>query len=287
MTKFYGQEVPYAIADVAEDLPKVDEMLAVVCTGTGIGLVAFMTGYYLQKQALSYKNVGEISSLSMLSDPIVDEGTGYFDSPGVKLRFTTSGRVPMLLAFGPRQPAAWEAHFASSALFDVILRISKKPVMLSVGGYGVPSKEKMPEVVGRPNCADAEEFMRANNIPKIDEIQKAEGIGKILNAGQGFQAALPMLAIRRKVPSIFFLGTALMPEHFVVKMDPQAIRHVMVKIAELVGFGLDGKEIEENIKRESTRETSREQAQQRAIYELARKFNFDEGPELPDSNMYI
>ncbi len=287
MTRIYGQEVPYAIVDVVEDLPKVDEMLAVVCTGTGIGLVAFMTGYYLQKQPLNYRDLGEICSLTMLSDPIVDEETGYFDTPGVKLRFTTSGRVPMLLAFGPRQPAAWEAHFAGSALFDVILKISRRPIILSVGGYGVPSKEKMPDVVGRPNCAVAEEFMRANKIPKIDEIQKAEGIGKILNAGQGFQAALPMLAIRRKVPAVFFLGTALMPEHFVVRMDPQAVRHVMLKISELVGFNLDGKEIEESISRETTRETSREQAQQRAIYELARRFSFDEGPELPDSNMYI
>jgi len=39
--RFYGQEVPYAISDIVEDLPHVDEMIAVVCTGTGIGLVAF------------------------------------------------------------------------------------------------------------------------------------------------------------------------------------------------------------------------------------------------------
>ncbi len=284
---YYGQEVPYAIADVTKDLPQVDEMIAVVCTGTGIGLVAFMTGYYLQKQNLNYRNLGEISSLSMLSDPIVNEDTGYFESPGVKLMFTEVGDIPMLVAFGPRQPTSWEAHFASNALFDVIERMSKKTIMLSVGGFGVTSKEKMPEIVGRPNCPEAEQFMKENGIARIDDIQKVEGIAKILNAGQGFQAALPMLAIRRKIASVFFLGTALMPDHVGVRLDPQAVRHVMTKISDLGNLNLDFKKIDEFIKRES----SQQKVQQKNLYDLAKRFargtGEAQGTELSDTNMYI
>ncbi len=282
-TQFYGQEVPYAIADIGEDLPELDELIAVVCTGTGIGLVAFMTGYYLQKQDLDYVDVGEISSLSMLSDPIVNEKTGYFESPGIKLKLTMQGETPMLLGFGPRQPASWEAHFASKALFDVIDGISKNPLMLSVGGFGVTDKEEMPEILGRPNGPEAEKFMGEKGIAKIDDIQEVEGIAKVLNAGQGFQAALPMLAIRRNIPSIFFLGTALMPDHVGVRLDVEAVRQVMDRISELTGLKLDFERIEEDFKKM----TSKERAQQRTLYELARRFSRTRPPEMPNTDMYI
>jgi len=277
--RFYGQEVPYAILDIVEDLPRVDEMIAVVCTGTGIGLVAFMTGYYLQRQKLDYQDLGEISSLSMLSDPIVNEDTGYFESPGVKLKFTEAGEIPMLVAFGPRQPASWEAHFTANALFEVMEKISDKSMMLSVGGFGVTTKEKMPAIVGRPNGKEADEFMKAHKIAKIDDVQKVGGIGKVLNAGQGFQAALPMLAMRRNIASVFFLGTALMPEHVGVRLDAEAVRHVMTKISDLVGLNLDYGKIDEFIKRE--------RAQQRYIQELARRFTREITTEGPDTSMYI
>ncbi len=287
MSKYYGQEVPYAIAEVGEDLPEVDRLIAVVCTGTGIGLVAFMTGYYLQKQDLDYRDLGEISSLSMLSDPIVNEETGYFESPGIRLRLTESGKVPMLVAFGPRQPAAWEAHFVSTALFDALERMCPRSMMLSIGGFGVASKKGMPEIVGRPNGPEADKFMEINKIAKIDDIQKVEGIGKVLNAGQGFQAALPMLAMKRRIASVFFLGTAMMPDGVSLQADLQAVRQVTSKISEIVGFQLDGKLIESAMKKERSRESSRQRAQEKHLEELARRFAGEQGRESPDRNMYI
>ena len=285
-TIHYGQEVPYAIADITDDLPRADKMLAVVCTGTGIGLVGFMTGYYLQRQDFKFRDLGEISSLSMLSDPIVDESTGYFESPGIKLRYLDSGKVPMFLAFGPRQPASWEAYFASNALFDVIEKISPDAIMLSVGGFGVTDKEKMPGIVGRPNNPKAEEFMRTYSIAKMDDIQEVEGIAKILNAGQGFQAALPMLAIKRDLPAVFFLGTAVLPDHMGVRLDIEAVRHVMSKISELVGLEIDFSKIDEDIKSTASQERD-QQDQQRSIYELARRFSQAKQPENPNRDMYI
>jgi len=283
----YGQQIPYAISEIPDDLPRLDDLLAVVCTGTGIGLVAFMTGHYLQKQDLHYVDVGEISSLSMLSDPIVDENTGYFESPGIKLKLTTDGKTPLLLAFGPRQPASWEAHFVSTALFDAMKRLSDNVLMLSVGGFGVGSKEKMPKIVGRPNGAEADKFMARNKIAKIDDIQSVEGIAKILNAGQGFQAALPMLAMKRGIPSVFFLGTALMPNHVGVRLDKKAARQVMAKISDIAGVGLDYKLIDAEMKKVSSDETSEEGDQQRAIYELARRFSQGQSTENPNTDMYI
>jgi proteasome assembly chaperone (PAC2) family protein len=285
-TIHYGQEVPYAIAEIIEDLPETDDMITVVCTGTGIGLVGFMTGYHLLKQDLKFTDLGEISSLSMLSDPIVDEDTGYFESPGIKLRYLETGTKPMFFAFGPRQPAAWEAHFAGKALFDVIERISPKTMMLSVGGFGVTSMEKMPEIVGRPNNPESENFMNANGIAKMDEIQEVEGIAKILNAGQGFQAALPMLAKKRGIPAVFFLGTTVMPEHMGVRLDIEAVRHVISKIADLAGIDIDY----DRIKEETQSSVSQERGQQSAIYELAKRFSQSSQasqPDKPNRDMYI
>jgi len=279
----YGQEVPYAIAEVSDDLPSADNLVAVVCTGTGIGLVGFMTGYYLMKQDLEFVELGEIASLSMLSDPIIDENTGYFESPGIKLRYLDSGNTPMLFAFGPRQPASWEAYFASNALFDVIERISPDAIILAVGGFGVTNKEKMPEIVGRPNNRRAEEFMAANEIAKMDDIQEVEGIAKILNAGQGFQAALPMLARKRNLPAVFFLGTTVMPDHMGVRLDIEAVRNVMSKISDMVGLEVDFSRIDEEIK--ST--VSQEKNQQSSIYELAKRFSQSSQPDSPNRDMYI
>jgi proteasome assembly chaperone (PAC2) family protein len=286
----YGQQVPYTIAEISDDLPSYDELLAVVCTGTGIGLVAFMSGFYLHKQSLGYQEIGEISSLSMLSDPIVSEDTGYFESPGVKLRLTDRGDVPILVAFGPRQPASWESHFASKALFDIMNEISDSTMMLSVGGFGVTDKEEMPEIVGRPNGAKADEYMKSHGIAKIDDIQEVEGITKVLNAGQGFQAALPMLAMKSGIPSVFFLGTALMSHHSTT-MDVDAVRHVLKKISELSGLGLDFERIEEDLKKETNEQRDQEKVKQKTLYALAKRFAQagDEGQEggLPDTNMYI
>jgi hypothetical protein len=284
MSQVYGQNVPYAIADLVDDLPKADELISVVCTGTGIGLVAFMTGHCLHRQDLGYRDLGEISSLSMLSDPIVDEDTGFFESPGIKIKFTDAGKVPLLVAFGPRQPASWEAHFVSSALFDLMEGISEKPFMLSAGGFGVASKENMPEMVGRANGTPADEFMKAQGITKIDDIQKVDGIAKVLNAGQGFQAALPMLAIKRGIPSVFFLGTAVMSDHVAVKLDPEAVRHMMVKISDVAGLDLDYEKVDDFIKRES----KQAKLQQRSLDELAKTFSRGMQAEMPDStNIYI
>jgi predicted ATP-grasp superfamily ATP-dependent carboligase len=189
----------------------------------------------------------------------------------------------MLLAFGPRQPASWEAYFASKALFDVIEKISPSAIMLSVGGFGVTSKEKMPGIVGRPNSPKAEEFMKAYDIAKMDDIQEVEGIAKILNAGQGFQAALPMLAIKRDLPAVFFLGTAVMPDHMGVRLDVEAVRHVMTKISELVGLEINFSKIDEEI----SSAASQERDQQRSAYELARRFSQSKQPENPNRDMYI
>jgi len=282
-TSHYGQEVPYTIAEISDDLPNAENLVAVVCTGTGIGLVGFMTGYYLMKQDLGFVELGEIASLSMLSDPIIDENTGFFESPGIKLRYVDSSNTPMLFAFGPRQPASWEAYFASKALFDVIGKISSDALILSVGGFGVTNKEKMPDIVGRPNNHRAEEFMTANEIAKMDDIQEVEGIAKILNAGQGFQAALPMLARKRNLPAVFFLGTTVMPDHMGVRLDIEAVRHVMSKISEMVGFEIDFSRIDEEIKSV----VSQKETQQSAISELAKRFSQTSQPDRPNRDMYI
>ncbi len=285
----YGQQVQYAIADIEDELPKVDDLLAVVCTGTGIGLVAFMTGFYLQKQDLDFKYLGEISSLSMLSDPIVSEETGYFDSPGVKLNFTDKGDVPVLLAFGPRQPASWESHFASEAIFEVIDAVSDDSLMLSVGGFGVADKEEMPGIVGRPNGSDADDFMKKHEIAKIDDIQDAEGITKVLNAGQGFQAALPMLAMRRGIPSVFFLGTAIMSGQGTT-MDGDAIRQVLTKISSLADLDLDFEKIDEDLDRETSQQRDQQEIKQRTLQALAKRFAQRGGEKgeggLSETNMY-
>jgi proteasome assembly chaperone (PAC2) family protein len=159
-------------------------------------------------------------------------------------------------------------------------------MMLSVGGFGVTSKENMPEIVGRPNNPEAEDFMKSNHIAKMDDIQEVEGIAKILNAGQGFQAALPMLAKKRDLPAVFFLGTTVLPEHMGVRMDIEAVRHVMSKIADLAGIEIDYDKIDEETKNAVTQERS----QQRAIYELAKQFsqsNQPSQPDRPNRDMYI
>ena len=171
-------------------------------------------------------------------------------------------------------------------IFDVIERISPKTMVLSVGGFGVTSKEKMPEIVGRPNNPESDDFRKNNGIAKMDDIQEVEGIAKILNAGQGFQAALPMLAKKREIPAVFFLGTTVMPEHMGVRLDIEAVRNVMSKIADLVGIEVDY----DRIKEETRNEVAQERSQQSSIYELAKRFSQSSQPSQPDRpnrDMYV